>query len=150
MARYTRQRPSFLNRVQKFLNWGPIEALLIQGFGKKADATGILSYPALKMFKILILQLWYALSDRELDEKLFALVSKSIKSNWFTGNKGAIIDSTIVLSSRRPLKVINIDHNFPTISYSGDEDAKWTVKSDLAYYGYKIHMITDMEHGFIT
>ena len=43
-----------------------------------------------------------------------------------------------------------MDHNLPSISYSEDEDTKWTVKSGQAYYGYKIHMITDLEHGFIT
>ncbi len=71
LVRYTRQRPSFLDRVQKFLKWSPIEALLTQGFGERIDAAGVLGYPALKMFKILLLQLWYTLSDREVYEALF-------------------------------------------------------------------------------
>ncbi len=130
LARYTRQRLSFLVRAQKFLNWSPIEALLTQGFGKRVDAAGILGYPSLNMFKILLLQLWYALSDREIDEalfdrnsfrrfigfglkdntltysticrfrnkliklrldqKLFTLVNKSLKSNGLIGDQGTI------------------------------------------------------------
>lgn len=190
LARYTRQRSSFLNKAQKFLNWVSIEALLTQKLGKRVDAAGVLGYPALSMFKILLLQLWYALSDREmdealsdrasfrtfagfswnsntpsysticrfrnklirlkLDEKLFKLVNKSLESNKLINNKGIILDTTIVVSSRKPRKIIDINHEIPSISYSGDEEAKWTVKSGTAYYGYKIHMTTDLKHGFIT
>ena len=34
-------------------------------------------------------------------------------------------------------------------SYSGDTEAAWTVKANKPYYGYKVHMAVDAEHGFI-
>ena len=61
LSRYTRQRPSFLDKAQRVLNWKPIETSLTQVFGNRSDATGVLGYPSLMIFKILLLQLWYTL-----------------------------------------------------------------------------------------
>lgn len=34
-------------------------------------------------------------------------------------------------------------------TYSGDVQARWTIKAEKPYYGYNIHIATDGEHGFI-
>ena len=73
--------------------------------------------------------------------------------------QGAIVDATIVSSSRRPKKVQTVDEvegkegDEPeyevNTTYSDDVDAKWTKKAGKLYYGHKAHAATDAEHGFI-
>jgi IS5 family transposase len=48
------------------IGWKQIEKLLKQGLGRSDVVTaGAKSYPALQMFKILLLQQWYGLSDKD-------------------------------------------------------------------------------------
>jgi len=56
-----------LDRVAVLLDWSPIEGLLARLRGGPMGAPG---YPALMLFKALILQRWYALSDPGLEEGL--------------------------------------------------------------------------------
>jgi transposase, IS5 family len=72
--------------------------------------------------------------------------------------EGAIVDASVVTSSRHPRKVIDIlpeereekevDVPDVTVSYSNDVDATWLRKGNRAYYGYKIHVATDSRDGF--
>lgn len=56
-----------LERIAGFLDWRPIEQLLS---GVHGGVMGAPAYPALMMFKALLLQRWYALSDPALEEAL--------------------------------------------------------------------------------
>lgn len=56
-----------LERVTGLVDWTPVERLLAPLRGGSMGAPG---YPALMMFKALILQRWYALSDPALEEGL--------------------------------------------------------------------------------
>ncbi|MEI9993247.1 MAG: IS5 family transposase [Rhizomicrobium sp.] len=56
-----------LDRVFALLDWAPVEVLLAPLRGGPMGAPG---YPALMLFKALILQRWYALSDPALEEGL--------------------------------------------------------------------------------
>lgn len=56
-----------LERTASFLDWRPIEQLLS---GMRSGVMGAPAYPALMMFKALLLQRWYALSDPALEEAL--------------------------------------------------------------------------------
>jgi IS5 family transposase len=78
--------------------------------------------------------------------------------NRFEKSNNSTIDASIIYSSRRPRKSIDItqtsknkdaDDNSEII-YSEDIDAKWTVKANKHYYGYKIHTSTDFYHDFVT
>jgi hypothetical protein len=72
---------------------------------------------------------------------------------------GAIVDASIVSSSRRPFKVIDVlpedreeddaEASDVTVSYSDDADAAWLRKGNRAYYGYKIHAAMDSRDGFL-
>lgn len=189
---------TFLYNVDKFLNWKPINKLLNKHLKKPLKSVGNPSYPSLKMFKVLLLQRWYNLSDREIDdsltdrisfrqftkfsfdydtpdsttvcrfrnelikhkliEKLLDIINNQLESSKLIVKQGIIVDASIVQSSRRPRKSIKItpttenkdSDNGHEIIYSEDIDAKWTVKANKPYYGYKIHMSTDFYHGFIT
>jgi len=56
-----------LERISGLLDWGRLEALL---GGVYASATGRPSYPPLVLFKVLLLQGWYGLSDPAMEEAL--------------------------------------------------------------------------------
>jgi len=73
--------------------------------------------------------------------------------------EGAIVDASVVSSTRHPLKVLDVlpedreensgDAPDVTIRYSDDADAAWLRKGKRAYYGYKIHTATDSRDGFV-
>lgn len=65
-------RNARLERIAGLLDWSPIEALVQQ---VRAGGTGRPPYRALAMFKALLLQQWYGLSDPGLEEALSDRVS---------------------------------------------------------------------------
>ena len=190
---------TFLDDVDRIIDWDPIEKLLQRELRRNRDAVGNPAYPALGMFKVLLLQRWYNLSDqgmddaladrisfrrfagfsfdydtpdstticrfrnhlmeRGLDQKLFDLLGRQLQGHGVIIKQGAIVDASIITSSRRPKKVEVVeareegDGEEPgyrvTTSYSDDVEASWTIKAKRPYYGYKLHMATDAEHGFI-
>lgn len=64
-------------KIDALVDWRPISKLLNKKLDRKPDAVGNPSYPALGMFKALLLQSWYSLSDRELSENLEDRISFS-------------------------------------------------------------------------
>jgi IS5 family transposase len=188
-----RRRPNFLDAIDQIIDWRPVEQQLKQ-FLQRSKA-GPTPYPALCMFKSLLLQSWYNLSDPQTEDaladrasfskfagfsldhdvpdetticrfrnnvapvlcNLFALINSQLTTQGFIVKEGAIIDASIVSSSRRPRKseevIVGGDReeelNSIDIKYSEDVDARWTVKSGKAYYGYKVTLVTDSGHNFI-
>jgi IS5 family transposase len=72
--------------------------------------------------------------------------------------EGAIVDATIVESSRRPRKAMEImpedrkeeKTDMPSaISYSDDTHATWIKKGKRPYYGYKVHVSVDAQDGYV-
>jgi IS5 family transposase len=60
----TRNKATFLDGVNAMMQWWSIEKMLKRGLGRKDDPQrGVKAYPALLMFKVLLLQSWYGLSD---------------------------------------------------------------------------------------
>ncbi len=57
----------FLERVSALLDWGPVEEVLSP---LRSGAMGAPSYPVLVIFKAVLLQQWYGLSDPGLEEAL--------------------------------------------------------------------------------
>jgi IS5 family transposase len=77
-----RKRVSFLDGIQAMVNWQRLEKLLKTTLGRTNEIrSGAKAYPALLMFKILLLQQWYGLSDQETE---FALLDR-ISFSRFTG-----------------------------------------------------------------
>jgi transposase len=58
---------SELDDVHNIINWSEIEQTLSNLYSSK---TGASAYPPIMMFKILILQAWYALSDEALEKQI--------------------------------------------------------------------------------
>jgi IS5 family transposase len=191
---------TFLDKINQFINFREIEKLLKKHYTKRSSADGRPAYPPLPMFKLLLLQRWYGLSDPGLEEalmdrisfirfsgfsltsslpdhsticrfrnallegglyeKLFGEINRQLESNGLLvrESNGAIVDATIIESSRRPRKVREImpedrkeeKTDIPSvISYSDDTDATWIKKGKRPYYGYKAHVSVDAKEGYV-
>jgi len=73
----SRQQVTFLDGVAAIIDWKRIEKLLKRGLGRRTDevTSGAKAYPAIQMFKILLLQQWYGLSDLETERAMFDRIS---------------------------------------------------------------------------
>lgn len=79
-----------------------------------------------------------------------------------------MMDATLIPSARRPRKVDEVipdelaadDHNDDAdndhhsgytgeVSYTDDQDIRWTGKGKVFCYGYKRYLAVDVGHGFI-
>lgn len=191
---------TFLEKIDMLIDWETIEKLINKKYKKVASADGRPAYPGLSMFKLLLLQRWYGLSDPGLEEavkdrisfirfggfslssplpdysticrfrnnllelnlyeKLFEEINRQIESKGILVKKsnGAILDATIIESSRRPKKVVEImpedrkeeeTDMSPIITYSDDTDAAWIKKGKRAYYGFKAHISVDAKEGYV-
>lgn len=70
---FVAERPgSFLVRLDEFVDWTAFEAALADIY---SSTTGRPSYPLLVLFKTLLLQQWYCLSDPQMEEALFDRIS---------------------------------------------------------------------------
>ena len=67
-----RKHPSFLDAVEQLLDWSRIECKLKKKLRRSEEnCAGVKAYPALCMFKILLLQSWYDLSDLDMEMALY-------------------------------------------------------------------------------
>ena len=188
----------FLDKIDQFIDWKNIEKLLKKKYKKTFSADGRPAYPPLSLFKLLLLQKWYRLSDPGLEEtlndrisficfsgfsisspfpdhsticrfrntilelglyeKLFEEIMKQLESKGLLVREGAIVDATIIESSRRPRKVMEImpedrkEENTetpPVVTYSDDTEAAWIKKGKRPYYGYKAHLSVDAKDGYV-
>ena len=188
----------FLDKIDQFIDWKNIEKLLKKKYKKTFSADGRPAYPPLSMFKLLLLQKWYGLSDPGLEEalndrisflrfsgfsissslpdysticrfrntilelglyeKLFEEIMKQLESKGLLVREGAIVDATIIESSRRPRKVMEImpedrkeekTETPPVVTYSDDTEATWIKKGKRPYYGYKAHVSVDAKDGYV-
>jgi transposase, IS5 family len=194
---------TFLDQILLLINWTRIERIIRKKFTKNFNAVGSPAYPSIVMFKILLVQTWYNLSDPEMEEalydkisfirfvglsmtsdvpdhsticrfrnellrlelyeKLFQEINLQLEEKEILVKKGAIVDATVIESSRRPRKKIETE-SIPedrkedqtpataseiTVTYSDDTDAAWLVKGKKIVYGYKVHMAVDNRNGFI-
>ena len=69
-VRRNRMKHSFLRQINKCVDWRGIRTLLNKKYTKTQNAVGNPAYDAFMMFKILLLQTWYGLSDYEVEDEL--------------------------------------------------------------------------------
>jgi IS5 family transposase len=187
----------FLDKMNQYIDWNHIGKLLKKKYKKTMSADGRPAYPPLPMFKLLLLQRWYGLSDPGLEEalndrisfirfsgfslasslpdysticrfrnsllelglyeKLFEEILKQLEGRGLLVREGAIVDATVIESSRRPRKAMEIipedrkeeETPPPVVSYSNDVDATWIKKGKKPYYGYKAHISVDAKDGYV-
>ncbi len=177
IKKVNKSKTSFLENIDNFIDWKPIEKMLNKHIKRNKNAVGNPAFQNINMFKILLLQHLYNLSDREIDDaladrisfrifvgfsfeystpdyttickfrnllikhklekKLFEIFNKQIEKAGLLIRKGAIVDASIVDSSRNPNKS------------SKDKEAKFCKKNDVVHNGFKIHMCTSEKNDMI-
>ena len=71
-----RLQATFLDGVAAMIDWSRVDKLLKQGLCRtNAITSGAKAYPAIQMFKILLLQQWYGLSDQEAESAMLDRIS---------------------------------------------------------------------------
>lgn len=167
----------FLERIGREVEFGRIEKEL----GKMYESgMGRPSNPPLMMFKMVLLEFFYNLSDPQVEEqvndrlsfrrfvglglgerapdetsmvrfrkrmleyglerKLLERVNSQLEAKGLLVKKATIIDATLVEAATSK----------PRQGEKGeDEDASYTSKGGKAYYGYKAHVASDADGGFI-
>ena len=100
-----------------------------------------------------------SLLEKNVLKRLLDKLNHQLERRGLLVREGAIVDASVVSSSRRPSKVIDVlpedreeddaEASEVTVSYSDDADAAWLRKGNRAYYGYKIHAATDSRDGFL-
>lgn len=97
-----------------------------------------------------------------IDKLLFEEINKQLEELGIKISKAdkAIVDATIIESSARPNKMIEIAQDREEdeeimveegkIKESADNDARWLKKGNKSYFGYKAFVATDNKGGFIT
>ena len=69
MAVARRKQPkTFLDDVDRIIDWKPMESFLKKKLRRHRDAVGNPAYPALGLFQVLLLQRWHDLSDHKTSE----------------------------------------------------------------------------------
>lgn len=71
----------FLNQVDRLIDWRPIRTLINKKYTKRQNAAGAPAYDIILLFKMLLLQTWYGLSDCALEER----VNDSVTFSRFLG-----------------------------------------------------------------
>jgi transposase len=95
------RKSSFLDEVDRMVDRRPIERVSKRNYKKKASADDRPAYPALPLFKMLLIQRWYNLSDPGLEEA----VDDRISFLRFTGFslENSIPDETTICRFRNQL-----------------------------------------------
>lgn len=70
-------KASFFQQIDILINWTKIELLIKRHYNKGKSASGRQSYSGLLLFKMLLLQTWYGLSDYELEDQVNDRISFS-------------------------------------------------------------------------
>ena len=68
--RSSRARNEFLEQIDKLIDWKPFQTLINKKLNKRAEAKGEPTYDGVLMFKIPLLETWYNLSDRAVEERI--------------------------------------------------------------------------------
>lgn len=66
---------TFLDQVLNLIDWRRIERIIRKKYKKYFNAVGSPAYPSLVMFRILLIQTWFDLSDPQMEETLLDRIS---------------------------------------------------------------------------
>ncbi|WP_308586165.1 transposase, partial [uncultured Porphyromonas sp.] len=81
--RYRKAQNDFLNQVERLIDWRPIRTLINKKYTKRQNAIGAPAYDVILLFKMLLLETWYNLSDCAPEER----INDSITFSRFLGLK---------------------------------------------------------------
>ncbi len=187
--------------LNELVDWSVFLPTINRAFAKtRKSNAGRKPFNRIMMFKILVLQSLYRLSDHQMQfqitdrisfsrflglnvgtaipdektiwlfrdilvkggaiEKLFHRFDRYLKGKGYAAELGMIVDASIVeipkqrnsRSDNAKIKKGEIPESFeknPARKRQKDIDARWTIKNNKAYYGYKDHIQVDVKHKLI-
>ena len=74
-------KSTFFSQINTIIDWKKIGQLIDQDYSKGKSATGTPSYDGVLLFKMLLLETWYGLSDYEVEDR----INDSISFSYFCG-----------------------------------------------------------------
>lgn len=175
-----------LERLNKYIDWNLFVKIINGVFNANYSKGGRPPFERLMMFKLLILQRLYNISDDQAEyqindrlsfrrflglsmsdivpdaktiwlyretlvkagviETLFQLFYQELEIRDIIAHEGSINDASFVEAPKRRKKKGDNKHSNRQI----DEDAKWTKKGNISYFGYKNHAKVDARSKVIT
>jgi IS5 family transposase len=101
-----------------------------------------------------------ALIKHQLMEELFERFGSYLEGMGYQAKRGQMVDATIIPvpvqhnspEEKEKLKEGEIPESWQSNPHKlsqKDLEARWTKKGDKSYYGYKNHISSDVEYGFI-
>ena len=88
----SKQGPSRLSQISDLIDWEPFRLILEEMYDNKSERGGRPNYDVILMFKILVLQQWYGLSDLEVERQM----ADRISFMSFLGFPGQFPDSRTI------------------------------------------------------
>jgi transposase, IS5 family len=170
------RKKEFFQHLNKMINWRPLEYRIEKLY---CEETGRPGFPALVMFKALLLAQWYSLSDPELEDCLKDRLS--FKQFVGLGIEDDVPDETTLCRFRNRLmekrlleklfrlvneqlegkglfvkkgtlidaSILEAEGGKKKLEKRQDKEATWTKKNDKSYYGYKAHAAMDHESWLV-
>ena len=102
VAARRKHKDCFLDEIDRLIDWKPLEKVLRQKLKRVANAVGNPAYPPLLMFKILVLQRWYNLSDMAEEEASCGRLS-FVRCVGLSLNHDEVPDATTICRFRQSL-----------------------------------------------
>ena len=107
VAAQRKHKDCFLDEIDRLIDWKPLEKVLRNKLKRVANAVGNPAYPPLLMFKILLLQRWYNLSDMAVEEALCDRLS-FVRFVGLSLDHDEVPDATTICRFRQSLVVRTI------------------------------------------
>ena len=102
-----KRKECFLDEIDRLIDWNPLEKLLRKTLKRVVNAVGNPAYPPLPMFKILLLQRWYNLSDAAVEEALYDRLS-FVRFVGLSLDHDEVPDATTICRFRQSLVERNV------------------------------------------
>lgn len=170
------RKKEFFHHLNKIINWRPIEYRIEKLY---CEETGRPGFPALLMFKALLLAQWYSLSDPELEDCLKDRLS--FKQFTGLGIEDNVPDETTLCRFRNRLmgknlleklfylvneqlekkglfvkkgtlidaSILEAEGGKKSFEKREDKEATWTKKNNMSFFGYKAHVGMDYKSWLI-
>jgi transposase, IS5 family len=75
------KKNKFFNQIDSVIDWQPIEKEINKAYKKGSDVVGRKAYPGIMLFKMLLVGIWYGLSDERTEE----MVCENLSASKFCG-----------------------------------------------------------------
>ncbi len=75
------KKNKFFNQIDSVIDWQPIEKEINKAYKKGSDIVGRKAYRGIMLFKMLLVGIWYGLSDERTEE----MVCENLSASKFCG-----------------------------------------------------------------